>query len=104
MPPDSPRSLFRRSLGRPLLGLGLALLIGWLAFFDSHSLARRMQWHQERAALAAENARLEASIRTLEAELKAASSPEVIEKIAREQYGMRRPGETVYRVEEVGNQ
>ncbi len=78
-----------------------ALLVAvgvWIAFFDSHSLARRLAWGRELAQARAENAALEAGIAALEAELAEVSEDEVIEAAAREQYGMRRPGETVYRV------
>ena len=79
-----------------------ALLLGglWLAFFDSYSLARRIGWHQEHARLRAENEQLQQRIDDLEFKLEQGLSPEVVEQIAREQYGMRRPNETVYRVEE----
>lgn len=76
----------------------LGLLV-WLAFFDSHSLTRRITWHQELSRLSEENAVLREQINMLEDGLEAAPSASVVEQIAREQYGMRRPGETVYRVE-----
>ena len=85
-----------------LLGLGLGLLV-WVALFDSHSLAKRLAWHQELRQLSVENAALEAQIEVLEEGLEATPSASVVEEIAREQYGMRRPGETVYRVEAAGN-
>ncbi|ARA92459.1 MAG: septum formation initiator family protein [Bacteroidetes bacterium] len=88
-------SLRKRTLLIALLALGL-----WLLFFDSHSVLRRVQWHHEHHTLLEENARLEAEIATLEAQMEALDSDLVIERIAREQYGMRRPGETVYRVVE----
>ncbi len=71
----------------------------WVAFFDSHSLANRVGWHQEHEQLAEENAALRRDIEALQEKVSAPPSDAVIEKIAREQYGMRRPGETVYRVE-----
>lgn len=89
----------RHRLHKPLL-LTLAVLVTlWFAFFDSHSLVKRLQWHHEYARLAKENAALKQQIETLEDRLAEPLSDEVIEKIAREQYGMRRVGETVYRVE-----
>ena len=71
----------------------------WLAFFDSHSLARRVAWHQEATRLRAENQALRDDIERLEVQVEEARSDEMVETIAREQYGMRRPGERVYRVE-----
>ena len=88
-----------RPLGRRLL-LGGLLLIGlWVSFFDSHSLLRRARWTYELHTKQTENALLERELDVLEEQLKSVESPEVIERVAREQYGMRRPGETVYPVE-----
>jgi cell division protein FtsB len=90
--------------GRRLSHIAIAALalvaVLWLTFFDSHSLVRRLLWHQEYAQLVQENDTLRREIEMLETQLEAPVSDEVIEQIAREQYGMRRPGETVYRVEE----
>lgn len=82
-----------------LLILGLGLLGVWLLFFDSHSLVRRAQWHHELTTMQAENEALQRAIDTLTVQLDAGVSDEVVEQIAREQYGMQRPGETVYRVQ-----
>lgn len=84
---------------RYLLGIGLVLLLAWLTFFDSHSLWNRYQWSREYDRLAADNAQLEADIETVQSDLEAVQSDAVVEKVAREQYGMRKEGETVYRVE-----
>jgi cell division protein FtsB len=88
-----------RYLKKRVILLGVFALVVWLLFFDSHSIYRRVQWHREHAMLAAENVRIEQQISEIEHKLEAAHSEEVIERIAREQYGMRRPGETIYRVE-----
>lgn len=71
----------------------------WFTFFDSYSLVKRVRWHTEHARLSQENEILRREVENLEERLKKPLPDEVIEKIAREQYGMRRPGETVYRVE-----
>ena len=89
---------FRRLRLSLAAAFGLGLFV-WVAFFDSHSLAKRIAWHQELAHLNQENATLREQIRTLEDGLEATPSASVVEQIAREQYGMRRPGETVYRVD-----
>ena len=45
------------------LAAGLAaLLLIWITFFDSHSLLRRYQWHQELERLTKENQRLQAEM------------------------------------------
>jgi cell division protein FtsB len=71
----------------------------WFLFFDSHSLVQRGQYYAEARELRAENAALQAEIDRLEAQLDAGLSDDLVEAIAREQYGMRHPGETVYPVE-----
>lgn len=85
---------------RQWIGAGLVLLLVlWVAFFDSHSLLKRLQWHMEHRSLAAENERLREETKAVQRRLKALESAKMIEKIAREEYGMHRPGETIYRVE-----
>jgi len=97
MPADA--SSRRRPVGRYLLLLAVIGLGLWIALLDSHSLANRVQWHLEYADLQAENHQLRQQIEQLEAKLATPVTDDVIEQIAREEYGMRRPGETVYRVE-----
>ena len=74
----------------------LLFLLGWLAFFDSHSILKRVAWHQERAEVRAQNEELASQIAEIEAQLEQGLSDELVERLAREQYGMRRPGESVY--------
>lgn len=90
----------RPRLRRRLLLIGLVGLIGWLAFFDSHSIVRRIGYYHELRQVAAENERLKTENAALAAQVNAGLSDEMTERVAREQYGMRRPGETVYRIEE----
>lgn len=97
MPLPSPLS--SPLLRRRLLLAGLAALMGWLAFFDSHSLLRRARYYHEVSRLTAENERLTVENAALAERLGAGLSDATVEEVAREQYGMRRPGETVYRVE-----
>jgi cell division protein FtsB len=84
---------------RKTLLAGAAVLFVWVAFFDSHSLLRRTQWRMEYNTIAAENVRLQEQADSLDATIAAGLSDEVVEQIAREEYGMRRPGETVYRIQ-----
>ena len=90
----------RPRLRRRLLLVGLVGLIGWLAFFDSHSLVRRVGYYHELRQISAENERLRAENIELAQHVNEGLSDEMAERVAREQYGMRRPGETVYRLEE----
>ena len=87
--------LLRFLLVMALLGAAM-----WFIWFDSYSLVRRTRWQREHAQLQEENARLKEEIAMLQSQLEAPPSDETIERIAREQYGMRREDETVYRVEE----
>ena len=90
----------KRRLRRPIVVMVLLLGALWFTFFDSYSLVKRVRWHQEYARLSQENEHLRREVDILEERMKNPLPDEVIEKIAREQYGMRRPGETVYRVEQ----
>lgn len=72
--------------------------VAWLGFLDSHSVYKRISLHRESQRLEAENRVLRDEIDRLQAELDRELSDEEIERIAREQYGMRREDETVYPV------
>ena len=92
--PARPRRSYRRLLAFALV----AAAVLWVGLFDSHSVRNRVQYHRELRATQAENARLEAEIAEFDRKLAAGLSATTVEQVAREQYGMRRPGETVYRV------
>lgn len=81
-----------------LIAVGAVILI-WVTFFDSHSLWSRYSFHREKMELSEENARLEAEIRVLEERLSVPLTDEDVIRIAREEYGMSRRGETVYPIE-----
>ncbi len=81
-----------------LLVMGGVILI-WFAFIDTYSLWARFELHQRKetlkvkiAQLKAETNRLKQKIHTLK------SDPELLERIAREEYGMKKKGETVYKI------
>ncbi|WP_118838374.1 FtsB family cell division protein [Salinibacter ruber] len=94
-----PDSTFSGRHVRWGLGLLLGGMLVWVAFFDSHSLWQRYRWHQELEATTRENADLRAEIERLRSRLDRPLSDSLVERIAREEYGMKRPGETIYRVE-----
>ncbi len=96
-----PELKVRRS--RRLLLVG-GIVAAWLLlqfiWFDSYSWIRYQEWQQEHEHLVEENEQLQTEITELQTILQTPPSDALIEKIAREQYGMRREGETVYRIEE----
>ncbi len=79
---------------------GATFLLVWFVFLDSHSLLSRIQWHREHAQLEQNNTLLRAQILELESRLARRLTDEEVEQIAREEYGMSRPGEVVYTLEE----
>ena len=99
---EAVRTLYsKRYLRKSFFFSVLTLLIVWIAFFDSHSIAKRLTWRQEAIALSRENEALQQRIDELERQLNTNLSDDVIEQLARERYGMRMEGETVYQVEEI---
>ena len=88
-----------RRLRLRLLVAALVALAVWVVFFDSHSLLRRASYAGELERLTDENARLTDENEDLQARLDRGLDDATVEVVAREQYGMRRPGETVYLVE-----
>ena len=81
-----------------LITAGLAGVAVWVAFFDSHSVLRRAQYAAELDRLTDENTAMAEANADVAARIARGLDPETVEQVAREQYGMRRPGETVYRV------
>lgn len=90
-----------RRLRFRLVVAGLCALAAWVLFFDSHSVIRRAGYARELSRLTAENERLRAENVVLNRQIERGLDAEIVERVAREQYGMRRPGERVYRVEAV---
>lgn len=90
--------LSRPRLRRRLILLFLVALAAWVGLLDSHSLWRRVGYARELHALVDENRTLERENAAASARINDGLSPATVERVAREQYGMRRPGETVYPV------
>ena len=81
----------------------ISLLIGffalWFLFFDTYSLATRYQLESRKDELIERTKELEQKTKELEQKIEELkNNPDLLEKIAREEYGMRKPGETVYRI------
>ncbi|PEN06987.1 septation ring formation regulator EzrA [Longimonas halophila] len=82
-------------------GLVLVVVVGsiWVLFLDTHSVMHRIELHREHEALRAENERLQTNIDALREQLADSLSDAEIERIAREEYGMQYPNETVHPIE-----
>lgn len=94
----SPNSGASSNRLRWIVGLLLAGGLTWVMFFDSHSLLKRYYWQQELESLQQENTQLQSEIQRFRTKLDRPLPDSVVERIAREEYGMKRPGETVYRI------
>ncbi len=80
--------------------LGGFVLI-WFAFIDTYSIWTRVELHnrkndliQKTEYLETETAKLKQQIQNLK------NDPALLERIAREEYGMKKEGETVYKIRE----
>ena len=90
-----------RSLRKRALWIAFGIAFIWVGFFDSHSIYKRLSWHTESHKIATENLELQRKIEDLDRQLEVDVSDDVIEQLAREQYGMRKEGETVYPLKEI---
>lgn len=86
--------LVRWSLVLVLAGAGI-----WVLFLDTHSVMHRLELHREYESLRAENERLRVNIEALREQLADSLSDAEVERIAREEYGMQYPNETVHPIE-----
>lgn len=74
----------------------------WFTFLDTYSIWTRVQLSQRKAELKAKTKQLKAETRVLKQKIdKIKTDPFLLERIAREEYGMKKPGETVYKIKEV---
>jgi cell division protein FtsB len=79
--------------------LGSFLLI-WFSFIDTYSLKTRWDLKQRKSDLKERTEKLNLEAARLQQEVeKLEKDPALLEKIAREEYGMRKPGETVYKIQ-----
>ncbi len=82
-----------------LLSVLILFLILWFGFFDTYSLWSRLQLEREKRDLINRTEILVQQTEQLKLKIELLQNdPALLEKIAREEYGMRRPGETVYRI------
>lgn len=85
----------------------LALILGgfvfiWFAFIDTYSIWTRIELSQSKAELKAKKEQLKEETEILKQQIEALKNdPALLERIAREEYGMKKEGETVYKIKEV---
>ena len=84
-----------------LISILLFLLVFWFGFIDTYSIRARVQLANEKKELVTETERLQNETAALKEKMDAfLENPGLLETLAREEYGMRKPGETIYRIRE----
>lgn len=74
-------------------------VVAWFTFIDSYSLKTRWDLHTQKKELKERTIELNEQSEELKVKIENLDSdPALLEKIAREEYGMKKPGETVYKV------
>ena len=85
----------------------LALILGgiivvWFTFIDTYSIWARIELNQQRAELKEKKEQLKSETKVLKQKIeKLETDPFLLERIAREEYGMKKEGETIYKIKEV---
>ncbi|HLR76764.1 MAG TPA: septum formation initiator family protein [Balneolaceae bacterium] len=81
-----------------LLIMGGVILI-WFAFIDTYSLWARYKLHHRKQVLNDDIVRLKEETADLKQKIRELKNdPQLLERIAREEYGMKKEGETVYKI------
>jgi cell division protein FtsL len=83
----------KKSVKRPWRLIGIGLLCSVMAFTLIPRITTVVELSQRQQSLLAQKAALEQEQQRLQIELEKADSPENIERLAREQLGMVKPGE-----------
>ncbi len=82
-----------------LITILVLFLVVWFGFLDNYSLYTRYSLYSEKSDLEQKIELLKEETKTLEAKIEALQNdPAYLERIAREEYGMRKDGETIYQV------
>ncbi len=77
-----------------------AFLVVWILFIDTYSLYTRYDLYQKKEELIERTESMKQETEILEKKIRNLQNDTgLLEKIAREEYGMRKPGETVYRIQ-----
>lgn len=85
----------------------LALILGgfvvvWLTFIDTYSIWTRVELSQRKTELKEKKQQLKAETLILKQKIDyLETDPFLLERIAREEYGMKKEGETIYKIKEV---
>lgn len=98
MVPDSLNPLrWKKSI---LVSVLVGSAVIWFLFFDTYSLLTRFQLENRKEVLIEQTEEYRKKAEELDRQIRELeSNPQLIEKIAREDYGMRKPDETVYKIE-----
>jgi cell division protein FtsB len=84
-----------------LVSILVAFVAIWFLFIDTYSVLTRIQLNQKKTDLIEQTRQIEEETAALNAKIEnLENNPDLLEKIAREEYGMRKPGETVYIIKE----
>jgi cell division protein FtsB len=87
---------WKKSFLLTLLG---GFVVIWFVFLDTYSIATRIRLSNERADLVRKTQQLQLETEELERKISEVQiDSDLLEKIAREEYGMKKPNETVYRI------
>jgi cell division protein FtsB len=82
-----------------LVFLLTAFVVAWFAFIDTYSLKTRWDLYSQKEELKERTEDLNNRSEELKVKIdRLNEDPALLEKIAREEYGMRKSGETVYKV------
>ncbi|MEO1021666.1 MAG: septum formation initiator family protein [Bacteroidota bacterium] len=74
-------------------------MLVWFSVLDTHSIKTRWELNNQKKILELRTQQLNESSEQLKKDIKKLENdPELLERIAREEYGMHKPGETVYKV------
>lgn len=80
-----------------IMWLLTAFIAVWFLFFDTYSVMTKLKLERQKKDLVERTEDYRQRTIELESKIEALdNNPDLIEKIAREDYGMRKPNETVY--------
>lgn len=80
-----------------LIGVLAGSAIAWFLLFDTYSLLTRVQLENRKDILIEQTREYREKTQLIEIQIEELEkNPQLIEKIAREDFGMRKPDETVY--------